>query len=70
MTTWQNRILGSGVEDAEQLLANPLNWRIHPKNQQDSLVEVLDRVGWIQQVVVNQRTGFVVDGHLRVALAK
>jgi DNA modification methylase len=26
-------------------------------------------VGWVQQVMVNRRTGFVVDGHARVALA-
>ena len=30
---------------------------------------VLDQVGWVAQVLVNQRTGHVVDGHLRVALA-
>ena len=28
-----------------------------------------DAVGWVQQVLVNRRTGFVVDGHARVALA-
>ena len=53
----------------DRLLANPSNWRIHPKQQQDALGEVLDRVGWVQDVIVNQRTGFVVDGHLRVAMA-
>jgi hypothetical protein len=26
----------------------------------------LDSVGWVQQVIVNQRTGFMVDGHARV----
>jgi len=30
---------------------------------------VLDDIGWIQDVIVNERTGFLVDGHLRVALA-
>jgi DNA modification methylase len=30
---------------------------------------VLDEVGWVQDVVVNRRSGYVVDGHLRVALA-
>lgn len=66
---WQSRIIGHGEERADQLLANPRNWRIHPKEQQDVLNSVLDTVGWVQQVVVNQRTGFVVDGHLRAALA-
>jgi len=30
---------------------------------------VLDQVGWVQDVIVNQRTGHVVDGHARIALA-
>lgn len=30
---------------------------------------MLDRVGWVQQVIVNQRTGHLLDGHLRVSLA-
>ena len=68
-TAWRNRIVGHGEEDAEQLLANPQNWRIHPKAQQDALAAVLSEVGWVQNVIVNQRTGFVVDGHARVALA-
>jgi DNA modification methylase len=51
------------------LVANPKNWRIHPKGQQDALGSVLDEVGWVQQVLVNRTTGNVVDGHLRVELA-
>jgi hypothetical protein len=66
---WRNRIAGSGEEAPDQLLANPANWRIHPKAQQDALAGALDAVGWVQQVLVNRRTGFVVDGHARVALA-
>lgn len=66
---WRNRIVGHGEEAPDQLLANPLNWRIHPKNQQTALTQVLDRVGWVQDVIVNQRTGHVVDGHLRVSVA-
>lgn len=61
--------MGEAEVDADQLLANPHNWRIHPKNQQDALTGVLDQVGWVQRVIVNQRTGFVVDGHARVALS-
>jgi hypothetical protein len=66
---WRNRITGAGEEAPDQLLANPANWRIHPKAQQDALAGALDAVGWVQQVLVNRRTGFVVDGHARVALA-
>jgi hypothetical protein len=66
---WANRIVGSGEEAPDQLLAHPDNWRVHPKAQQEALAGVLDQVGWVGQVLVNQRTGHVVDGHLRVALA-
>ena len=69
ITAWRNRIIGSGEEAPDQLLANPANWRIHPKAQQDALAGALDVVGWVQQVLVNRRSGFVVDGHARVALA-
>jgi DNA modification methylase len=66
---WRSRIVGSGEEAPDQLLANPANWRVHPKAQQDALAGALDQVGWVQQILVNQRSGFVVDGHARVALA-
>lgn len=66
---WANRIVGSGEEAPDQLMANPRNWRIHPKAQQEALAGVLDRVGWVGGVLVNRRTGFLVDGHLRVELA-
>ena len=66
---WRSRIVGSGEEAPDQLLANPANWRLHPKAQQDALAGLLGQVGWVQQVLVNRRTGHVVDGHLRVALA-
>ena len=32
-SAWRNRITGSGEEAPDQLLANPANWRIHPKAQ-------------------------------------
>ncbi len=63
---WANRIVGSGEEAPDQLLAHPSNWRTHPKAQREALREVLDTVGYVAQVIVNQRTGHLVDGHLRV----
>lgn len=66
---WKNRIVGQGEEPPDQLLANPANWRIHPEAQQDELAKVLETVGWVQRVIVNRRSGHVVDGHLRVQLA-
>jgi uncharacterized protein (DUF1778 family) len=66
---WRNRIVAHGVVDAKELLANPKNYRLHPDNQKQALTAVLDQVGWVQSVLVNQRTGFVVDGHMRAAEA-
>ncbi len=66
---WQNRIIGHGEVNPEELLANPANWRIHPRAQQDAMEGVLDEIGFVQSVLVNQRTGFVLDGHMRVSLA-
>jgi hypothetical protein len=65
----KNRIVGIGEEAPDQLLFNPQNWRTHPTEQQDELEKVLEEVGWVQRVIVNQRTGHVVDGHLRAQLA-
>ena len=66
---WRNRIVGHGEEAPDQLLANPANWRLHPKEQQLALTGALSEVGWVAQVLVNRTTGHVVDGHLRVDLA-
>lgn len=66
---WRNRIVATGEENPDQLLANPKNWRVHPKSQQDAMAGVLDEVGWVQDVIVNRATGMLVDGHLRVSLA-
>jgi DNA modification methylase len=65
-TPWRNRIVGSGEEDPTQLVGNPGNWRTHPGPQRDALRGSLAQVGWVQQILVNKRTGFVVDGHARV----
>lgn len=66
---WANRIVGYGAEAPDQLLANPQNWRIHPRYQQDVLAGVLADVGVVQNVIVNRRSGHMIDGHLRVTLA-
>ena len=66
---WRNRIVGYGEEAPDNLLANPRNWRIHSKLQQEALAGVLNEVGWIQNVIVNRTTQHVLDGHLRITLA-
>jgi hypothetical protein len=80
-TPWENRIVGHGVEDPSQLLANDMNWRTHPAFQRNVVQGALQDIGWISEVIVNKRTGeewddiggrfeeTVIDGHLRVLLA-
>jgi DNA modification methylase len=67
---WSNRIIGEAMVDPTTLAANPLNFRTHPAEQQRALTGAIERLGWIQRVVVNQRTMTIVDGHLRAKLAQ
>jgi hypothetical protein len=46
-----------------------LSVRLLIKAQRAALREVRDPVGYVAQLIDNQRIGHVVDGHLRVALA-
>ena len=66
---WKNRIVGSAVVAAGTLMANPHNFRRHGKAQAAAMDGALSELGWIQEVIVNQRTGHLIDGHLRLALA-
>lgn len=66
---WQTRITRHGTERPSQLLANPNNWRIHNQVQQGLMEGALNELGWLQEVVVNERTGYLVDGHMRVTIA-
>ena len=63
---WKNRIVEFTMEVPEDLLANPMNARRHPGAQRDALRGSLDALGWIAPVLVNDRTGRMVDGHARV----
>jgi 16S rRNA G966 N2-methylase RsmD len=67
--TFLNRIVETGEADPKKLLPNPKNWRKHPDNQAEAMTGVLDEIGWIQDVIVNRRTGRMIDGHLRVEIA-
>lgn len=65
--SWANT-LESRIEmtDPEQLLAHPANARRHPGKQRDALRASLDKAGWVSPVIVNRKTGRVLDGHARV----
>lgn len=67
---WASRIVGTGDADPATLLANPQNWRVHTIEQRAAMSGVLGQVGWVQNVIVNRTSGRIVDGHLRVELAR
>jgi hypothetical protein len=69
---WKNRIVREEWVDPNQLIANPFNVRVHSLKQRSLVEESLSEFGWIDRIIVNDNTGNVIDGHLRVssALAK
>jgi DNA modification methylase len=69
VATWRNRIVGHAEVAPSGLVPNPRNWRAHPHDQQRAVGGALTEVGWVAEILVNQTTGHVVDGHLRVELA-
>lgn len=66
---WKNNVKALTMEVPSDLLANPMNVRRHPAMQRDALEGSLDELGWVAPVIVNDRTGFVCDGHARVEAA-
>lgn len=67
--TIKNRVISQGIKNADEFDFNPLNWRKHPKTQIEALRGILNEVGWVQNVIINERTGHLLDGHARVELA-
>lgn len=76
---WENRIVETGSKPPGEFRLNPDNWKIHLALQEAGLREILERVGWVQDVIENKRTSkkwgnergleTVVDGELRIRLA-
>ena len=66
---WNSRIVAEADVSPSTLIPNVLNWRKHPMHQQQALAGTLDQIGWVQRVIVNKRTGNIIDGHLRVEMA-
>ena len=67
---WRSRITSfSEAVPAETLTAHPLNARLHPEQQQAALTGALNEIGWVQAVIVSERTGRILDGHARTELA-
>ena len=53
----------------DQIQFSGKNWRVHPKTQQDALTGILSEVGWVQNVIISERSGNLIDGHARVTVA-
>ncbi|QCO07411.1 ParB N-terminal domain-containing protein [Azospirillum argentinense] len=67
---WKNRIIGYRLMPVAEILENPKAWRLHPEAQVEALRSVLDTVGMVKPLIVNTRTGRLVDGKARLDLAR
>lgn len=65
----RNRIVRQENVAPGKLRANAKNWRTHSDEQKAIMRAMLQRVGWVAPVMVNEKTGNIVDGHLRVQIA-
>jgi hypothetical protein len=63
---WKNRIVGHGEQPADQFNFNPLNYRLHPPAQREAVRRMRGMVGWVTEVIVNRRTGNLIDGQARI----
>lgn len=66
---WKNRIVGHAEVHPRTVKEHPDNYKIHSLSQSDALGVMIGKVGFLRSVTINKRTGHLVDGHLRVALA-
>jgi hypothetical protein len=51
--------------DPAQLADNPANWKYHPPEQRAAFGELKSKVGWAGAALLNERTGKLLDGHMR-----
>lgn len=49
---------------------HPRNPKVHADHQLATIRDSIRRLGWVKPVVVNVRTGMLVDGHGRLAVCK
>lgn len=64
---WRDRLVRHDpAVPLAKLMANPMNWRIHPGNQQELIRESLESLGWLRSILENVNTGCIVDGHQRL----
>ena len=63
----RNRIKEFRTVQAKELIANPQNFRLHPKSQRDAMEAILSEVGNVDvlKVVETDKGLMLLDGHLR-----
>lgn len=66
---WQDRITRFERVASDSITPHPFNFRTHPDYQRNVVTGLLDEVGWVDAIKVNERTGHVIDGHLRLEQA-
>src|SRR5687768_492532 len=66
---WKSRVVGRADVDPRKLKDHPLNWRVHPDTQQRVMRDFIQTVGVLDDIIVNKRTGHIIDGHQRKQLA-
>lgn len=66
----RNRLVGEGQMKAADVVFSPFNFRRGNRGQNEVLLQLLAEIGWVEGVMVNQRTGRLVDGEKRVLLAR
>jgi hypothetical protein len=69
----RNRIIEHRDVPAELIKNNPKNYRLHPTEQRDALIGVLEEVGIVDTVMLRELgdgTYELIDGHLRKDILK
>lgn len=67
---WRDRVKELRRIPSKELLANPKNWREHPKEQQKALSGILEEVGIAGALLARETDDGLelIDGHLRTEL--
>ena len=52
--------------DPQTIKLNAKNWRVHPRRQRQAYNAFKKEIGWAGAVLINDTTGNLLDGHMRV----
>lgn len=67
---WNNRIVGYSEVSIEDIVLNPRNPKEHPQYQKQMISGLIGEVGLVNAIIINKRTGHMVDGEGRYWVAK